>query len=185
MQQHRERIIASAARAFRERGFGGSAVTDIMSDAGLTHGGFYGHFESKDDLEAAACADALAIGAARWSRLADEEPDTALARIVDSYLSTRHRDDPGTGCVFATLGGETARTAVPVRGAFAEGVRARIESLTRVVKGRVEATRRRRAIAALSGMVGAMVLARAVDDRALSNEILDAAREEFGDSRHQ
>ena len=184
MQEHRERIVASAARAFRERGFEGAAVADIMSDAGLTHGGFYGHFASKDQLEAESCAAALAVGAARWSRLADDEPDTALGKIVDSYLSARHRDDPGTGCVFAALGGETARGSRGVRHAFEEGVRARLSALTRVVKGRAEATRRRRAIVALSGMVGALVLARAVDDKALSEEILGAAREAFGEGSH-
>ena len=181
MQQHRERIVASAARAFRERGFDGGAVSDIMHDAGLTHGGFYGHFATKGALEAEACAAALSVGAARWNRLADDTPITALRKIVDAYVSTKHRDDPGTGCVFAALGGETARATAPVRQAFTEGLRARLAALTRVVKGRTEARRRERAVAAMCGMVGAIVLARAVADRPLSDEILRAARVEFGD----
>ena len=180
MEEHRVRIVESAARIFRERGFDGGAVADIMNDAGLTHGGFYGHFATKDALEADACAAALSVGAARWNRLADDAPDSALGKIVDAYVSTRHRDDPGTGCVFAALGGETARASTGVRRAFTEALRVRLTALTRVVKGRAEARRRERAIATMCGMVGAIMLARAVDDAALSGEVLAAARAAFG-----
>ena len=176
MEAHRGRIVESAARTFRERGFDGGSVADVMNDAGLTHGGFYGHFTSKEELEAEACVAALSVGAARWSRLADEAPDSALGKIVDAYVSARHRDDPGTGCIFAALGGETARASGGVRRAFTDGLRERLATLTRVVKGRTEARRRQRAIATLCGMVGAIVLARAVDDKALSTEILGVGR---------
>jgi TetR/AcrR family transcriptional repressor of nem operon len=178
--ENRRKIVDAASRLFREKGFEGAGVAALMQDAGLTHGGFYGHFASKDDLAAEACAKTLAASAERWVRIARETPDEALAVIVRSYLSPRHRDNPGDGCAYATLGPEAARQNSAIRHSFSEGIRAHAEALAGVLPGRSKAARRKKAIATLSGLVGALVLARAVDDAALSDEILNAAWEAFG-----
>lgn len=181
MAQHRRRIIEAASRAFRARGFERSGVADIMGDAGLTHGGFYGHFASKLDLEAEACAVAMATGAARWTTLIDESPEDALSSIIAGYLSERHRDSPATGCVIAALGSEVAREGADVRRAFTRGLSERLDLLAQVVTGRSKIARRNRAVATMAAMAGAVMLARAVDDPGLSDEILNATREAFSE----
>ena len=174
--ENRERIIAAAAALFREKGYDGIGVADIMQAADLTHGGFYGHFNSKDDLIAQASRAALAKSAAKWTRLADSaEP---FAALVDSYLCRNHRDGSATGCCFPALGADAARHARPVRAAFREGLMRLVEILANVLPG-ARAARRRRALATMAQLVGAIVLARAVDDQALSDEILRASRHEL------
>src|SRR3954451_20000276 len=113
--ENRQRILDVAARLFRQRGFDGIGVDAIMEAAGLTHGGFYGHFDSKAKLAEQACSAGLAKSKQKWDTLAQASPEAALAEIARSYLSKRHRDDPGDGCVFAALGGEVARASDPVR----------------------------------------------------------------------
>src|ERR1700740_2198683 len=103
---NRERIVETAARLFREKGYDGIGVADLMKGAGLTHGGFYGHFASKEDLLAQACAQAMEPAVGRWQAAAQEHPDTALEKIVHSYLSARHRDHPGRGCSVTALGAD-------------------------------------------------------------------------------
>jgi TetR/AcrR family transcriptional repressor of nem operon len=169
----RERIVESAARLFRERGLEGIGVADLMQDAGLTHGGFYGHFASKDELKVEACARALSRAVARWTHLVESEK-APVAALAKAYLSARHRDDPGGGCAFAAIGGEAARDAPAVRRVFTEGLRKLLAVLARVSPGRSAAARRRQAIATYASLVGAIVLARAVDDAKLSEEILHA-----------
>src|SRR5436309_12362099 len=102
--QNRERIIEAAAQLFRERGFEGIGVADLMKKAGLTHGGFYGHFSSKDDLIAEASARALAGSLALLSNVAERPSGDPLSTIASGYLTSKHRDDPGTGCLLAALG---------------------------------------------------------------------------------
>jgi len=178
--ENRQRILEVAARLFREKGFEGVGVDGIMEEAGLTHGGFYGHFASKADLAEEACAVALGRSAEKWEAIADGPPGTTLAEIARSYLSKRHRDDPGGGCVMAALGGEVARRSDGVRTTVTQGVRAQLGILEGVAGGGSKAERRENAIATLSGLVGAMVLARLVDESSLSDEILTAAAAEFG-----
>jgi len=173
--QNRERIIETAARLFRERGFDGVGVADLMQNAGLTHGGFYGQFDSKEDLAAQACERALAQSAARIDRVIAEHPKNTLDAVAASYLSTRHRDSPGDGCAFVALGAEAPRHAAGVRRVFAEALRLRVEKLMRLVPG-TTAARRRKALATMASLVGAQVLARAVNDVELSNEILLAVK---------
>jgi len=172
--RNRERILDAAAQLFRERGFDGIGVADLMKAVGLTHGGFYGHFSSKEDLMAQACTRALARSREAWSKRADSSPDDPLGPIARSYLSSRHRDDPGTGCLVAALGSDAARQGPGVRRAVTEGLRRAFDVLTGVVPGNSAEKRRRRAITAYASWVGAMIMARAVDDRALSQEILHA-----------
>src|SRR3954470_4631551 len=104
--ENRERIVETAARLFRERGFEGVGVADLMKEAGLTHGGFYGHFSSKEDLIAEASARVLADSLAGWNRLAERGGENPLPALADTYLTKEHRDDPGAGCLFAALGPE-------------------------------------------------------------------------------
>lgn len=172
----RERILDAGTRLFRERGFDGIGVADLMQEAGLTHGGFYGHFASKEELMARACERALGKSAAKWEALCTRDGDRALAALADSYLSTRHRDNPGAGCIVTSVGGEATRHGPAVRRAFTDGVRSLLDVLARVVPGRTRAARRDKALATFAGMVGAIVLARAVDDTDLSADILRAVR---------
>ncbi len=173
----RERILDAGTRLFRERGFDGVGVADLMQEAGLTHGGFYGHFASKEELMAKATEHALAKSAARWEALYARDGRQALAAVADSYLSTRHRDNPGAGCIVASVGEEAARRGPAVRRALTAGVQSLVDVLSRVVPGRTRRAKRNKALATFAGMVGAVVLARAVDDAELSADILAAVRE--------
>lgn len=164
---NRERILEAAGRLFRERGLDGIGVAELMAAAGLTHGGFYAHFESKEALMAQACGRALEKSLENWRA-------RSLAELVTAYLSPRHRDQPGSGCAIAALGSDVPRQGRMVRRTYTEGVRALVEELTERMPGRTPATRRRAALALLAGMVGALLLARAVDDAHLSDEILQA-----------
>ena len=173
--QNRERIVEAAAQLFRERGFEGIGVADLMKAAGLTHGGFYGHFSSKEDLIAEASARALTHSLAEWSKLADRAPDDPLSAIAGVYLTRRHRDNPGAGCLLAALGPDVSRQGPTVRRAVTDYVRSALDLLAKLVPGKSKAARRRKAIDTYAKLVGTMVIARAVDDRALSREILDAS----------
>lgn len=183
--EHRERIIDVAGTLFRGKGFDGVGVADIMKAADLTHGGFYGHFSSKDDLIAQASARAMAGAAANWRKVVAQAPGDPFAALLNHYLSPRHRDDPGHGCAFAALSGDASRFGKPVQNAFAGGIEPLIDILSKVSTGRSKGARRRKAIAALAALVGALILARAVGDAALSGEILDAARRELGAAGHR
>ncbi len=172
--QNRERIIEVAARLFRERGFDGIGVAELMNFAGLTHGGFYGHFASKEDLMAQACARALEGSLDALHQVAERGGGNALSAVASAYLSPAHRDRPGEGCALAALGAEAARHGSPVRGAFTQGVRSLADRLTRLVPGKSKRAKRERALAIFASMVGALVLARAVDDAELSEEVLQS-----------
>lgn len=176
--RNREHVIDTAARLFREKGYSGIGVADLMKEAGLTHGGFYGNFDSKEDLMAAACVRAFDGATDRWRVLLETAPETALAQIVASYLSRRHVDHPGAGCALAALGGELARLGEPVRDIASAGVRAQIDMLAPLMAGADAQSQRRAAMAAYAGMVGALVLARAVNDTALGGEILQAVQDQ-------
>src|SRR5580704_3750390 len=120
--EHRERIIDAAGALFRAKGFHGIGVADIMKAADLTHGGFYGHFSSKDDLVAQSSKRIMARAAENWSKVAGADPSEPFVALLKHYLSPRHRDDPGKGCAFAALGNDAARSGKVVRKAFGEGL---------------------------------------------------------------
>ena len=163
----RERILAAAGALFRSHGIDAVGVDAIMHQAGLTHGGFYAHFASKEALVAEVSAAALARSAARWERISQEaDPATALARIVESYLDPAHVAAAEHGCVLATLGPEMARRQ-DARPAITASIRRMLDALARCLPGR----RRHRALATLSAMVGAVVLARLCDDHAVGRRI--------------
>jgi TetR/AcrR family transcriptional repressor of nem operon len=176
--ESRARIVETAARLFREKGFDGVGLDTIMREAGLTHGGFYGHFTCKEDLAAEALAHALEQSAGWQSRY------TNVADFVSDYLSESHFADRANGCVLAALGGDVARRGQGVRSGFTSCVRTALERLAGLCRG-TAAARRRRAITTLAGVVGAMTLARAVEDPGLSDEILSTARQVFGSARQR
>lgn len=175
----RERILDGAARLFRERGLHGIGVADLMRDAGLTHGAFYGHFDSKEALMGAACERAMQGSMGRWERIAASGRGSVMKRIAAAYLSLRHRDAPGSGCPAAALAADVARQGGAARRSFTDGLREQLRWLASATLGRTAAARRKRALVDYSTLVGALVLARAVDDPALSEEILVAARTVF------
>jgi TetR/AcrR family transcriptional repressor of nem operon len=175
--ENRALIVDTAARLFREHGFDDVGIDVIMRSAGLTHGGFYGHFASKEDLAGEALVRSLQRGAERQSRF------TKLTDLVTDYLSDRHRADRANGCAIAALGSDIARRSDGIRQGLTAHVRERISRLAELVRGGTAAGRRKRAITTLAGIVGALILARAVDDAALSNEILATARNAFGKAK--
>ena len=174
---NREKILDVAGALFRERGFDGIGLADIMKRAGLTHGGFYGHFDSKDDL--AAEITTRIVGRNRWLERLTGMPNPSIRHVIRKYLSKRHRDDAGHGCLFAAVGSDMVRQPKSVRHAFSEGLRVRVDALQDILPGRAVA-RRRKALATMAGLVGALILSRAVDDPTLSDEILEAAAATLG-----
>jgi TetR/AcrR family transcriptional repressor of nem operon len=166
MAEHRERILKSAARRFRKKGFDGVSVADLMKEAGLTHGGFYNHFRSKEELIALAAGRAFDQTAARWN-------DLPFEGIVRTYLSAGHYREPENGCAVAAIGAEAARLGVDIRSSMSEGIQALLAILETRVSGRTKQERRKRAITALSGMVGAMVLARCSGSKTGAEEFLN------------
>ena len=175
--ENRERVLEAAGRLFKERGFDGVGVADLMKKAGLTHGAFYGQFDSKEHLIAEACERSMLQSGPKWDRaLAGKTGEEALAALRAFYLTPRHVAQPETGCTLASLAAEAPRRGAPVRRAFTQGVNRLLERILAVVPGRNPAARRREAINTLAAMVGALILARAVDDPKLSAEILTAVR---------
>jgi TetR/AcrR family transcriptional repressor of nem operon len=168
----RQRIIDAAAGLFRQYGIDGVGVDAIMHAAGLTHGGFYGHFASKEALVAEVCNGALARSAARWDRISHGEPAEALRQIVGPYLDRAHVRATESGCVLATLGPEAARRS-EARTGMAEPVRVMLAALERCMPD----VSQEQAKATLSAMVGAVVLARLADDPAMADGFLDAVKQ--------
>ena len=170
-----ERILREAARLFRERGFDGAGVADIMKAAGLTHGAFYAHFPSKDVLEAEAVERAFVQSDKGIYALTADASDPTRA-FLDSYMSTAHRDHPGSGCVIAALGSEIARDSA-ARSPFPQRVKHMIEGMAGRFQWKRKGAARRDSIHLLSAAVGALTLARAVDDPRLSDEILKSVHD--------
>jgi TetR/AcrR family transcriptional repressor of nem operon len=166
----REHIIDVASAQFRENGVAAVGLAGIMSAAGLTNGAFYTHFESKEDLVRAVLLHALSRREARLR--ANLEGNAGLEATIRDYLSARHRDGAGTGCPTAALVAEIARHPKQTRGAFTEKISEIIDLIAAQIGKGSPAERRRKAIAAYGMMVGSLQLARAVNDRKLSDEIL-------------
>jgi TetR/AcrR family transcriptional repressor of nem operon len=171
------RIVKKAAVRLREKGAHGVGVADLMKEAGLTHGGFYAHFDSREALVVEAFSDAMDRSTARWRKLtADLPPAERMAAIVRTYLSPAHRDDPGHGCAVPALGAEIARESPTTRKAFAAKLDEMIEMLAEQVPDLPRKAARQQAIASLSTMMGALVLARIAGHGEFSDEILEAGR---------
>ena len=162
-----ERIVKEASRLFRERGFENVSVGEVMKAAGLTHGAFYAHFSSKEELQAAAVAYGQAVSLERVQRSNSHKGKESYA---DRYLSRRHRDNPGDGCTMAALAQEVARSTPELKAAFEHG----LEEILSAKRGD-----RKDAIFQSAAMIGGVVLARAVQDPRLSDEILESVREKL------
>lgn len=166
MAQNRIRILDAACELFREKGFDAVTVAEIMNAAGLTHGGFYGHFDSKEDLVAKTLDHVFKV---------DSSAPFNLSDYVERYLSPLHRDNPGKGCPTAGMVAETRHQSEAARHAMSDGTRAQIDRIASGIKGE-PAERRRLAIVTWAAMVGAMIIARGIEDQALSTELLSETR---------
>ncbi|HDL6884889.1 TPA: TetR/AcrR family transcriptional regulator [Yersinia enterocolitica] len=174
MERNRDSIIKASAKLFRERGLDGVSVNDIMAAVGLTHGGFYGHFSSKDELEALACQRALDEAQAFFSASGIETFD----KLVDYYLSAGHRDSAGNGCTVTALASDVLRKPPhdPVRGTYTRGVKTMAAHLAWLQGNTPENEPSDYHLAQLAMMMGALMLARATDGDELSERFLSAAK---------
>lgn len=177
---NREIIVEAATRLFRERGLHGISVVDVMAAAGLTHGGFYGHFESREALAKEACSRAFTQSMERWKQKIEDNDDSLSAResIIAPYLSAANRDNPGESCPVTAFAGdmchETAESGL--HQTYTQGLEALLQMLAPLMGADQPDTNRQKALVDYSLMVGALTLARATRGDALSDEILDAAR---------
>ena len=177
-QETHARIVKKASVRLREKGAHGIGVADLMKEAGLTHGGFYAHFDSREALVIEAFAYAMDRSTERWRKVAEQTaPDKRLATIVDSYLTPVHRDDPGHGCAVPTLGAEIARESPKTRKAFSAKLEQMIDMMADQVLDVPRKVARKQAIAALTTMMGTLVLSRIAGNGEFSDEILSAGRE--------
>jgi TetR/AcrR family transcriptional regulator, transcriptional repressor for nem operon len=172
-----KRIVKIASKRFREDGLAGVGIAELMNEAGLTVGGFYKHFDSRDELVAEAVSSAFGNWKRQMDAAASGGPPLSYPKLVDDYLNEAHRNNPGTGCVFSALAGEIARSNKRTRTLASEQIRSNIQLIAGLIRIKDKRTARARAILTYSALVGAMSLARAVSDEALSREILSTVGE--------
>jgi TetR/AcrR family transcriptional repressor of nem operon len=175
--ENRETVINVASRLFREHGFDGIGVKDLMEGAGLTQGAFYKQFESKEDLAAQASRRAMESAFRRWSAAAEANPQDPLGAVMAFYLSMAHRAERMDGCPVAALGSDAARQSAEVKASFEVGIRKYLDMIGSWVGEADSKEAGGKAMAILSTMVGAVLLARAVNDERLSKQFLQAAAE--------
>ena len=173
--ENRQTVINVASRLFRSRGFDGIGLKDLMEGAGLTQGAFYKQFASKEDLAAQASGRALESASRRWSAAAAENPKDPLGAVIAFYLSTEHREEKMDGCPIVALGSDAARQGIDVKASFEAGIKAHLEVLGRLIAETDGKAPKRKAMAILSTMVGALTLSRVVNDPDLAQAFLDAA----------
>jgi TetR/AcrR family transcriptional regulator, transcriptional repressor for nem operon len=177
-QETRQRIVRAAARQFRRRGGKGLAIADLMRELHLTHGGFYKHFDSKQQLLAEAITKGFEeIQAAFVDALNKAKPGTELRMIIEHYLSLEHCSNAGAGCPMAALASEIPRYPRPVRVEIDRAMRQRVKRIARFLPGETEKERERNCLVLLSGMVGAVNLARAAIDLESRKAILEASKD--------
>lgn len=174
-EKNRQNVIDVASRLFREHGFDGIGLKDLMASAGLTQGAFYKQFASKDDLAAQASERALESAFARWSSAAAANPQHPLGAIIAFYLSMEHSAERMDGCPVVALGSDAARQGVGVKAAFEAGIREYIDFISPMTGEAGDDEPDSKAMAVLSTMVGAVLLSRAVNDDKLARQILQAA----------
>ncbi|WP_315705292.1 MULTISPECIES: TetR/AcrR family transcriptional regulator [unclassified Bradyrhizobium] len=172
------RIVRKASMRLREKGAHGVGVADLMKEAGLTHGGFYAHFTSREALVVEAFTYAMDRSMEGWHKmLADLAPEKRVAAIVDGYLNAQHRDDASHGCAVPALGAEIAREGPKARKAFAAKLEQMVELFADQVPGVSRKAARKRASAMLATLIGALVMARIAGNSEFSDEVLAAGRE--------
>src|SRR5213079_2087182 len=176
--ENRKTVINVASRLFRERGFDGIGLKDLMEGAGLTQGAFYKQFASKEDLAVEASRRALESAARRWSDAAEQNPDDPLGAVIGFYLSGDHREEKMDGCPIVALGSDAARQGSDVKASFEAGIKAHLEVLGRLIAGTGGEDPDRKVMAILSTIVGAMTLSRVVNDPDLAQAFLDAAAQQ-------
>ena len=177
-QETHDRIVKKASMRLREKGAHGVGVADLMKEAGLTHGGFYAHFDSREALMIEAFGYAMDRSMEHWRKITDEvSPEKRLALIAEAYLSALHRDNPGHGCSIPALGAEIARESPKARKAFAGKLDEMIELLADFIPNMPRKAARKQAIATLATMAGTMLLARVAGSSELSDEVLKAGRD--------
>lgn len=174
---NREAVINAASRLFREHGFNGIGLKDLMKGAGLTQGGFYKQFESKDDLASLASRRAMESATGRWSSAAASSAHP-LRAVLDFYLSAGHRGEIGDGCPLVALGSDAARQSQEVRAPFQDGIKAHLQVLEKLMPERGKPDADEKAMVVLSLLVGAVTLSRIVTDEELSDRLLEAAANE-------
>lgn len=174
------RILEFAAARFRQDGVNGVSVADLMKGVGMTHGGFYRHFASRDELVSEAVECAFGDGKLALDRLASIEQASAEAfdKLVDGYLNKAHRDELSTSCALTTLAGDVARSGEGTRAVYARQVETYLDRLSALMTGKEDKEKRLSAIGLLSMLVGSLSMARAVNDENLSEEILRVAAEQ-------
>lgn len=177
-EENRETVINVASRLFREHGFDGIGLKDLMKGAGLTQGGFYKQFASKDDLAAQASRRAMESATRRWSEAAADSSDP-LEAVMAFYLSKDHRGEKAEGCPLVALGSDATRQSEEVKRPFEDGIRAHFEVLNELLDDTRSSNPSGKAMAILSLMVGAVTLSRIMEDENTSQGILDAAAEEI------
>jgi TetR/AcrR family transcriptional repressor of nem operon len=176
-QKHHDRIVALAATRVREKGLDGIGVADLMNEAGLTHGGFYRHFGSREDLIDEAVERALGEGNKRVASVSKGSERKRFETIIDAYLSIAHRNSPGSGCAVAALSSEAWRGGKRVRQAYTRQVKTYLALIEDMMDGRRRPAARRDSLLVLSALIGAVAMARSVDDDQLSREILNCTSE--------
>lgn len=192
-EENRQTVINVASRLFREHGFDGIGLKDLMQGAGLTQGAFYKQFESKDDLAAHASRRALESASSLWSAAAEADPEDPLAAVVAFYLSLEHCAETRDGCPVVALGSDAARQGANVKASFEAGIKDYVAMLGRWIAkpGEDSEDVGGKAMTILSTMVGAVLLARAVNDEEMSKRFLQAAAEAVlagsptGEARHE
>jgi TetR/AcrR family transcriptional regulator, transcriptional repressor for nem operon len=172
-----KRIVTIASKRFREKGLAGFGIAELMKEAGLTVGGFYKHFDSRDELVAEALSDAFGTWQRQKQAAESSVQPLSFAKLVDDYLSDTHRRNPGSGCAFSTLAPEIARSDKRTRALTSDQVSKDIELIVGLLPGKDKRAARSRAILTFSALVGAMSLARAVSDEPLSREIQNTVAE--------
>jgi len=180
--ENRQNVINVASRLFRERGFDGIGLKDLMEGAGLTQGAFYKQFASKEDLAVEASKRALESASHRWSDAAEKHPDDPLGAVLAFYLSGDHREEKMDGCPIVALGADAARQGPDVKAAFEAGIKAHLDVLGRFVAATGGDASSNKAMAILATMVGAVTLSRVVNDPDLAQALLDAAVEQVRDA---
>ena len=172
-----KRIVRIAAKRMREEGLKGVGIAELMKEAGLTVGGFYKHFDSRDALVGEAVSSSFGAWKRQLDAAATGGPPLTYATLIDNYLTEAHRDHPGTGCAFSALTAEIARSDQRTRAVASEQVRNDLQLIADLLPGKNKRAARSKAILTFSALVGAMSLARAVSDEKLSREILRAVAE--------